>query len=109
MPKGSYVIGSTDGALESRSHLYDVVANGEWDYCRDSLLVSELVNYKFAMSCLPLRHAATIARTGAITVSPQAVEDFALGRVHKNIATEMLEMLKQTSSSDADLMKVRTL
>ena len=47
------------------------------------------------------------ASTGAITVAQHAEGDFALGRVHKNIATTLLEMSQDDGTSDEDLVLVR--
>lgn len=47
------------------------------------------------------------AATGTITVAPDAEGDFALGRVHKTIATTLLDMSQNEESTDQDLVQVR--
>jgi hypothetical protein len=42
-----------------------------------------------------------------VTVNPNVAEDFALGKLHKEIATSAMALVKDSEASDSQLQQVR--
>jgi len=51
--------------------------------------------------------ASALVTNGTVTVNPSVEDDFALGKLHKEIATSAMALAQDAEATDAHLQQVR--